>query len=165
VRSNLPRATGFGILSIAPFLVYLAYLYEWLGDLGKGVLLEWLPFVGLVTSREWELKRQGVVIVSVVIPSLLLTGAVIAALRRGIWKVEFAFLLTNVLLFVVLLNRLPYGDGYTSVGRVTTGIVLAAVLCIPWLEGVSVRARRLLVVSFALWLSMLPVIFVYGFGG
>jgi hypothetical protein len=164
VRSNLIRATAFGVPSILPFVAYSAILYAWLGALAKGVLLESLPFVGLVASRDWELKRQGVVLVSVVAPSLLVAGGAIAALRRGLWRVEFAFLLTNVLLFVVLLNRLPYGDGYTSVGRVTTGVVLAAVLCIPWLDTVSLQARRLLAVSFALWLSMLPVIFVYGFG-
>ena len=124
-----------------------------------------MPFSGLIGSRDWELKRQGVVIVTVVAPALIFSGAALMALRKGVRRVEFAYLLANVLLFVVLLHRLSYGDGYTSVGRVTAGVILAAVLCVPWLWGLGPAAQQALVASLALWLSMLPVIVVYGFGG
>jgi hypothetical protein len=165
LRSNLASAAGFGVLSVLPFVVYFAFLYLWLGSIAKGTLLEWVPFSGLVGSRDWELKRQGVVIATVVVPALTFAGLALVALRNGIRRAEFAYLLANVLLFVVLLHRLSYGDGYTSVGRVATGVILAAVVCIPWLWTLGRLAQRALVASFALWLSMLPVIFVYGFGG
>jgi hypothetical protein len=165
LRSNFARASAFGAVSILPFVAYTGALYVWLGSVAKGALLEWVPFEGLVASRDWEIKRQGVVLLTVVAPSLILVLIALVALHAGVRRVEFAFLLTNVLLFVVLLPRLPYGDGYTSVGRVSTGVVLAAVFCIPWLRNLGQVMRRALVASFALWLSMLPVIFVYGFGG
>jgi hypothetical protein len=165
IRSNLAPAAGFGVLSVLPFVVYAAFLYLWIGSIAKGTLLEWVPFSGLAGSRDWELKRQGVVIATVVVPALTFAGLALVALRNGIRRVEFAYLLANVLLFVVLLHRLSYGDGYTSVGRVATGVILAAVLCIPWLWTLGRLAQRALVASFAVWLSMLPVILVYGFGG
>jgi hypothetical protein len=165
VRANYAPAAGFALLSVLPFVVYVAFLYFWLGSTAKGTLLEWVPFSGLVESRDWELKRQGVVIATVVVPALAFAGLALVAIRNGMRRVEFAYLLANVLLFVVLLHRLSYGDGYTSVGRIATGVILAAVLCIPWLWTMGRPARRALVASFVLWLSMLPVIFVYGLGG
>jgi ABC-type proline/glycine betaine transport system permease subunit len=101
----------------------------------------------------------------VVVPSLIVSAVVIAALRAGMRRVEFAYLLTNVLLFVVFLGKWSYDDGYTSVARVTTGVVLASVVCLPWLRDTGRDARRMLTLSFAIWLSMLPVVAVYGFGG
>jgi hypothetical protein len=165
MRFNLTRAAGFGVLSIGPIAAYTGALYAWLGELGKGAFVEWLPFEGLITSSEWELERQPVALVTVVVPALVVAGTAIAALRAGVWRVEISYLLANVLIFVVLLGRDVYTDGYTSVGRVTIGIALAAVFCVPLLRGRGVRTRRALTVSFALWLSMLPVIGVYGFGG
>jgi hypothetical protein len=165
VRSNALCATAFAALAVVPLVAYSVILYLWLGDAGKGTFLERVPFEGLVTSRDWGLKRQGVVLVTVVAPALIASAAAIMALGRRLWRIEFLFLLTNVLLFVVLLGRLSYGDGYTSVGRVTTGVVLAGVLCMPSFRDAGLFARRAGVVSSALWLSMLPVIFVYGFGG
>ena len=121
MRSNLASAAGFGALSVLPFVAYVAFLYLWLGSIAKGTLLEWVPFSGLVGSRDWELKRQGVVIATVVVPALMFAGLALVALRNGIRRVEFAYLLANVLLFVVLLHRLSYGDGYTSVGSSRDG--------------------------------------------
>lgn len=165
LRSNALRACAFVVLAVIPFLVYSAILYFWLGDVGKGTFLERVPFAGLVESREWGLERQGVVLATVVAPALIAGAAAIIALGRRIWRIEFLFLLTNVVVFVVLLGRLSYGDGYTSVSRVTSGVVLAGVLCMPWLRDAGASARRAMGISSALWLSMLPVIFVYGFGG
>jgi hypothetical protein len=164
-RQNLGRTGTFAALSILPFLAYLTFLYVWLGSIAKGTFLESLPFIGLALSRDWAFKRQGVELISIVAPSLILAGAVLGALRHRVWRVEFGFLLANVILFVVLLHRLSYGDGYPSAGRITSGVVVAAVVCIPWLYNLGPLTRRAMVASFALWLSMLPVIFVYGFGG
>jgi hypothetical protein len=164
-RSSLARSVAFGAFAIVPIVLYTAFLYAWLGELGKGAFLERWPFEGLFASTDWELKRQPVALVSVVAPSLLVAGLALDALRRRTWRVEFACLLANVLLFVILLGREVYTDGYTSVGRVASGIVLAGVLCIPWLRELGRVQRRALIASFALWCAMLPVIVVYGFGG
>jgi len=165
VRGNIGRSSVFAVLSLAPFVFYVAILYVWLGSLAKGTLLERVPFEGLIASRDWALKRQGVDIAFIVVPSLVTTGAVIAALRAGVKRVEFAYVLVNVLFFVLLLHRLSYGDGYPSAGRITSGVILAAVLSLPCLRAAGRNIGRAAIVSLALWLVMLPVIFVYGFGG
>jgi hypothetical protein len=165
VRENVARSSIFAVLSLGPFLVYVVILYVWLGSIAKGTLLERVPFEGLIASRDWAVKRQGVDIAFIVLPSLVITGAVIAALRAGVWRVEFAYVLVNVFFFVLLLHRLSYGDGYPSAGRITSGVVLAAVLSLPWLRAAGRYVRRATIVSLTLWLAMLPVIFVYGFGG
>ena len=165
LRANAAGAAAFGALAILPIVAYTGILYAWLGTVGRGPFFEWLPFEGLIASRNWELERQPVVLISVVAPSMIVAGAALAALRRGMRRVELACLLANILLFVLLLGRGVYGGGYTSVGRVTTGVILAAVLCIPSLRDLSPRAGRALAVAYVLWLSMLPVIAVYGFGG
>jgi hypothetical protein len=161
---NAPRAAVLAVLSLAPALGFAAFLYAWLGDIGTGAGLESVPFRGLF-GPDWALERQGLALIAVVVPALAVSGVVVAALRAGFRRVEFVYLLANVLLFVVLLGRLAYRDGYTSVGRVTTGVVLAAVLCLPWLRSLGARANWALVASFGLWSAMLPVIAVYGFGG
>jgi hypothetical protein len=165
MRENLGRSSVFAVLSLGPFLVYVAILYVWLGSIARGTLLERVPFEGLIASRDWAVKRQGVDIAFIVLPSLVAAGAVVAALKAGVRRVEFAYLLVNVFLLVVLLHRLSYGDGYPSAGRITSGVVLAAVLCVPRLRAAGRKAERALLASLALWLVMLPVIFVYGFGG
>jgi hypothetical protein len=157
-------AAAFGFLSLAPVIAYTAFLYEWLGALGRGAGLELIPFRGIL-SPDWALERQGVAIVFVVLPSLILSAVAVAALRAGFVRREFAVLFVNVVLFVVLLGRLAYRDGYTSVARVTAGVVVAAVACLPWLRLLRGWPRWGLIASLALWSSMLPVVAVYGFGG
>jgi hypothetical protein len=165
LRANAARSGMFAFLSFAPFVIYAAFLYAWLGSVANVPLLERVPFEGLIESRSWALKRQGVDMAFILLPSLVAAGTVIAAVRAGFRRVEFAYLILNVVCFVVLLHRLSYGDGYPSAGRITTGVVLAAVLCLPWLRAAGRNYERALVSSLALWLIMLPVIFVYGFGG
>jgi hypothetical protein len=57
----------------------------------------------------------------------------------------------------LLIARAPEG--------VTSGIVLAGVLCIPRLRTLGQVPRRAVVPADGLWFVMLPVITVYGFGG
>jgi len=165
LRRQRLRAAAFGAVSIMPIVAYTAFLDVWLGSIGGGSSFEWLPFEGLVTSREWQAQRQGVVIVAVLVPALLATAAALVLLRRGLRRVELGYLLVNTLLFVVFLSSAPYGDGYTSVGRVSVGVVLAAVFCAPLLRAAGPRVRLAGLAAGVLWMSMLPVITVYGFGG
>jgi hypothetical protein len=159
------RAAGFLALAIVPIVAYTGALYAWLGALGKGAFLERAPFEGLIASTGWELTRQPVVLVTVVAPALLLAGTAVSVIRRGVWRVEVACLLANVLLFVVFVGRAVYSAGYTTAGRVAAGVVLAGLFCVPWLRDQGRRTAIAVALSGALWLSMLPVIAVYGFGG
>ncbi|MDQ6880372.1 MAG: hypothetical protein M3082_22240 [Candidatus Dormibacteraeota bacterium] len=61
----------------------------------------------------------------------------------------------NVLLFVVFLHRTTYEDISAS-GRVTTGVALAAVLCLP-VANRLLGTRSWFWASTALWLSVIPV--------
>jgi hypothetical protein len=156
----------FGAVSVLPIVVWTAFLQLWLGSTGQGALFSWLPFDGLITSPDWQAKRQGVVILTVVVPALLASAAALTVLRKTVApRVEVAFLLLNVLLFVVFLGPVPYAGGYTAVGRLSIGVVLAGVLSAPLLQGAGPRARRLALTAGVLWTLMLPVIAAYGFGG
>lgn len=165
IRSNVGRVSVFAALALAPIVAFTAFLYIWLNELGKGAFLEWIPFAGIVRSTEWELLRQPLVLVTVVTPSLVVAGAALFAVRRVGMRVEFAYLLANVLLFVVLVGRDVYSDGYTSGSRVAAGVVLATVYCVPLLQEHGPATSRALIASLVLWMSMLPVIAIYGFGG
>jgi hypothetical protein len=158
------RLLAFAAFSLVPLLAYVAFLHRWLGAVGTGAGFESIPFRGLV-GPDWALERQGASLVLVVVPALILAAIVISVARAGRARPEFAYLLANVILFVALLGRLAYRDGYTSVARVTAGIPVAAVACLPWLKDLEGPRRWGLIVCFGLWFLMLPVIAVYGFGG
>jgi hypothetical protein len=164
LAENWRPATRFAVLSFAPAVGFAAFIYVWLGDFGTGAGLESVPFLGLF-GPDWAAERQGAALALVAVPALVVSAVVLGALREGFRRVEFAYLLANVLLFVVFLGRLSYRDGYTSVARVTTGVVLGAVVCLPWLPPLTPRMRLALFACFGIWMSMLPVIAGYGFGG
>jgi hypothetical protein len=162
VRANARAAGVFAALALGPIAAYTGAIAAWLGDVGTGSGWTAVPFGGLVDSGAWELQRQPVSVLTVVVPGLAAGGLAIAAIRRGGWAVEPVCLLVNVVGFVVLQD--VYRDGYTASGRVATGVVLAFVLSLPRLLELRGRAGLVLAGSAALWMSMLPVIAVYGFG-
>jgi peptidoglycan/LPS O-acetylase OafA/YrhL len=96
----------------------------------------------------------------VVLPGLLLGAVGVALWRRGAGRLAAACLLANVVPFVLLLN--VYRDGYTASGRATTGVVLAALMCVPYLRALPRTTSRLLPAAVAVWATMLPVVAVYG---
>ncbi|MDQ6914904.1 MAG: hypothetical protein M3155_03740 [Actinomycetota bacterium] len=160
VRANWRPAAVFGALSLGPVVAYTAALWAWLGAIGSGKFLRPVPLLGLLDSGHWKLSRQPVEIWAVVLPGLLLGALAIALWRRGGGRLPAACLLANVVLFVLLLN--VYRDGYTASGRATTGVVLAALVCVPHLRALPARMPRLLFAAVAIWATMLPVIAVYG---
>jgi hypothetical protein len=158
VRRNLCDAAGFAALSLLPVIAWTAGLWAWLGAVGTGKFLRPVPFLGLFDSGHWQLSRQPVEVWAVVVPGLLLGVVAIDMLRRGVGRLAAACVLANVIPFVLLLN--VYRDGYTASGRVTTGVVLAGLMCVPHLRRLA-RPGPLLA-AFAVWATMFPVIAVYG---
>lgn len=65
--------------------------------------------------------------------------------------------LANYLPFVALLIHRSYIDELSS-PRVSTGVVLAAVLCLPQLLELGSTARAWFWAAAALWLSSLPAL-------
>jgi hypothetical protein len=78
----------------------------------------------------------------------------------ALWKrsrgVEIWALLANALLFVVLLAPESYADMYAS-ARISTGVVLAAIYCLPAFEKVGKRLLPAFAVTCGAWLLMLPI--------
>lgn len=170
-RRNWRAAAGFAALSLGPVIAWTGFLWAWLGAIGTGKFLRPVPFLGLLDSGHWQLSRQPVEVWSVVLPGLLLGAVAVEMLRRGVGRLPAACLLANVVPFVLLLN--VYRDGYTASGRATTGVVLAALMCVPHLRelGEWPAPRRvaslrhpaaLLLAAVAVWATMFPVIVVYG---
>jgi hypothetical protein len=156
-RRNLGAAAGFAALSLGPVLAWTGALWAWLGAVGTGKFLRPLPLLGLVDSGHWKLTRQPVETWAVLLPGLLLGGLAVAMLRRRTGMLPAACLLANVVPFVLLLN--VYRDGYTASGRAATGVVLAALMCLPYLRP---RLPAPLLAAVAILATMLPVIAVYG---
>jgi hypothetical protein len=153
LRARLAPAIAVVALSVGPLLIYKAFLLAWLGTGGDpGLLLERVPFLGLLRAPRSPGWIEGVR--TVVIPALIAAGAALLVVWRRPRAVEPWLLLVNVLFFVVLLHRFSYEDISAS-GRVTSGVVLAAVLCLPAATGV-LGSRSWFWASSALWLSLVP---------
>ncbi|OLD64983.1 MAG: hypothetical protein AUI47_03375 [Acidobacteria bacterium 13_1_40CM_2_68_5] len=153
------RSALFLAIAVLPLVVYKIFLLSWLGvqhDAGLG--LASFPFQGLWPFRWWGSPPMVEQIRSVVAPGLIAGAAAMLALIRGVRRVEVWVLLANVVLFVVLLQAGSYAD-YSAAGRVTTGVVLSAVLCLPW---IAPPARRSWFwVCALLWLALVPFWLVF----
>lgn len=139
--------------SLLPLLAYKLLLIAWLGRAyDPGLLLEAIPFAGFVASRQaadW-LIELGVIL----LPAIICLAAAILMLRKQRRSVAAWLLVANVVLFVVLLHRSSLVDLYSST-RVTTGIVLAAALCLP--AAATLLGNRLWFIASAVgWLALVP---------
>lgn len=163
--SRIRRAAAFWCLSLLPLAIWTAVVWSWLGPAHIGANdLDW-PFVGLF-GHPWSLSRQPVELVFVAVPALLACVAVTPILRRHLnGRLEAATLLMNVLFVVVLASDVIWSaSSYTTMSRAATGIVIAALLCMPYLRAARERGSRIaLGVALGVWMAMAPVVLVYGF--
>lgn len=144
-------------VAFVPFALYKVFLLFWLGSVGvpDAVRLDIVPFHGLLAY--WPLPGPLLIEVdSVVLPALVCAAMGLWALSRHMWRVEIWALLANIVLFVVLLPKASYINLDAS-ARITTGIVLAALLCIPSMDRLAKGKRTWIVLCGGLWLSFLPV--------
>ncbi len=144
-------------VSLAPFALYKLFLLVWLGDLGvpPEVRFEIVPFAGLIAHWPWN-GLQIVVVDSVVLPALICAVMGVRALVRRPWCVEVVALVANVLLFVVLLPAASYTDHFAA-ARLTTGVIVAALYCVPVFDSLAGRRRLWLLASTLLWMVFLPL--------
>ena len=156
VRANWRRAALLSI-SLAPYLAYKLFLLLWLGSLGTpaSVRFEIIPFAGLAHYWPWS-GFQYVEILSVVAPGLLCAFVALRALPLRPGSPALWALLANVLLFVLLLPASSYIDQFAS-SRITLGVTLAALYCLPAFDARFAGRRTWLVVCAALWLMFLPI--------
>jgi hypothetical protein len=159
-RHKVLATTGFIALALAPAAAWAAVRFSWLDSLGHThARVTPVPLGGLL-ERSWELSRQPVELLFVALPALLWTGATLLS-RTWEGTLERACLVANVALALVFAGRLVW-ETYTGVGRAATGIVLAALLCLPYVRREDPAIRGSVALAAGLWLVLLPVVFVYG---
>jgi hypothetical protein len=157
------EALALLLLSLGPYLAYSLFLRVWLGSMSGGNNLSPIPFAGLV-HPPWEIDHQGVTLVFVVLPALIALVALVPSgpLRSPPWLPWF-LLLANILASIVFFGRL-YEASFTSMLRIATGIMLAALLCLPYVDQLSSRRRAWLVAAAAVAVGLaFPVMAVQGF--
>ena len=147
-------------LSCAPLALLKLFLTLWLGSTSvpSTVLPVLLPFQGLLAQGTWQ-GQQTLVVAADVLPALFVAALGVVALARRRATVEVWALLANVALCVVLLNPTSYD--VMAAGRVMSGVVLAALLCVPAFDAAIPRHRLWLCAAAVLWLSLLPLWVVY----
>jgi hypothetical protein len=140
-------------------LLYKVFLLLWLGSTGgrETAIPELIPLQGIFAY--WPLPPAQIdELFAVVIPGLICGALALWTLRWHPWRPEAWALLANVLVFVVTLNRSSYVE-YEALGRITAGVVLAALLCLPLWECLTGAARWLwisVLLWFLPWYALLP---------
>lgn len=152
---------GFIVLSFGPFLLWKGFLWYWLGTMGRtgGLYPQLVPFGGLLSYWPWasDAVEQ---LIAIVIPAMLCLCLCIWGLKRRLFRPELWALLLNILLFVVFLNSKSYVEYYAS-GRIATGVVLAALYCLPLFHTLARGIRWWIWACALLWLSLLPALTVF----
>jgi hypothetical protein len=166
----LPVALGFLLIAVAPYVAYASWLSAHIGPTTPhGSQFDVVPFQGIAESRPFRWARQPVTFVTVVLPATLAAVVAIWAFLQRVWRWEVLCLLLNALLFAILLGPGSSSFVYTSTGRNSIGVVLASLLCLRLTRSRAFelhwrdRSFSWIVPVAALWMSMLPVVMVYGF--
>jgi hypothetical protein len=157
LRSRWRPAALLAVLGLGPLVVYKLLLLIWLGGAGAGLssFFEPLPFGGLLAFAGHFDIQQRLALISVVAPGMLAAAVGIFAILRGVRRPEIWALLANVVLFVVFLSRNSYID-FGASARVTIGVVLAAVFCVPAFDRVLGNRREWFLACTVLWLWVSP---------
>jgi hypothetical protein len=144
--------------TVVPYLGLRAGLWAWLGSPGDAQAqeLELVPFGGLFGQWPWGTLTLAQ-LYAVVAPALI---AVVLAFVSRAPRSALAALAANVLVLVVLLPEPSYADWDAS-GRISIGVVLAFLLCLPAIAGAGRLAQAWIVALlwFAPWYSLFPSAF------
>ncbi|MGB2938908.1 MAG: glycosyltransferase 87 family protein [Candidatus Dormiibacterota bacterium] len=160
------RLSGLGLAALAavPFVAYKLFLAATFGSLGLGFSsggaeVATVPLGGLLSFAPFE-PRQWVQLLGEVLPATLVAVLAVYRLVRGAPRWELFAYLANYVVLVLLLQRSSYFSFFDS-GRIQAGVVLAAVIALPALLGITRRmpaAAGLAVVVAAclLWFAVVP---------
>jgi hypothetical protein len=159
VARNGPAAALFLAIAGLPMLVYKVFLHSWLGAAagplnGQAVPLneQAAPLQGILAAHI-PMNALLVESISVFLPTLIVTGLALWALKRRIWRLEIAVLLVMIELTVVTLNP-AYFVEMRGVTRVGIAIVIGTLLCLPVFDRLTQGNRRWLVVCGVCWTSI-----------
>jgi hypothetical protein len=158
LQSNLLPTLLFAGLWAGPYIAWRLFLLMKLGNLGAGLneLFEPVPFLGIghFALHGWE-RGSAQALREIVFPAVIFAGMVLYAFwKRGPFAMGWLYLL-NFVPFVVFLTRKAYVDELSS-ARVTAGVVLAAILCVPYLVAAAATLRTWFWAASALWLASVP---------
>ena len=169
LANRVRQALGFMAIAGLPFVAWIIVDYSWLG-VPHPDTLGVVPLGGLFAAR-LSLPLMSVELISVALPALLFSAVALSGLGASTGRLERLCLLANTAMMVVFSTGVVW-NAYASISRQGIAIVLAALLCVPYLSGRSVRATvsapapqvRLAVTAAAvLCLVMLPGALYGGF--
>jgi hypothetical protein len=156
-RSRWRRAGGLAALAVAPYLLWELVLRLWLEPAGSTPFLQPIPLAGFVAPGSWRWSAELPQLGAVAAPTLACVAIAVLLLWRGERRAAPLLLLVNALLIVF---GPTYGN-YLSAGRNATGVVLAAVLCLPLLHAGSRRLRAVAWATAAAAFAALPLALAY----
>lgn len=156
-RSNLAKlrrwalSAAFVAAAVAPLLIWRALLLLWLdtptqerpGD--PSTLL--IPFYAL--ASRWPWSASSLIIAGAVVLPTIVTIVAARHLFRGpsAGAIAAALLAVNALCFVVFVPE-PIDVDYGAAGRSAMGVLIAAILCLPFLRGRPHSGRLIASVAF-----------------
>jgi hypothetical protein len=144
-------------LAALPFVAYKVFLTVWLGGSGlSDYSLARLPLSGLFSTGSWEVWDTQV-LRSVVVPALLCAAMGVWALWRRVWPAPVWALLLNVWVCVLCLQPDSF-DPFRAPARIATGVVIAALLCVPAFDSL-VRTRSILLLRW--WLIVCGLLWLW----
>jgi hypothetical protein len=159
-RTRWSTPARFLGLALGPFLAYKVFLLIWLSPstptFPPGLYPEMVPLGGLFTHWLWDTRLLEIV-AAIVVPAMLCAGLGVWAVLKRKASPEVWLLLANIQLFVVMLNPLSYMTIIAS-ARITTGVLLAALLCIPTFDRLTGGNRIWLWLAVALWFLPYPTL-------
>jgi hypothetical protein len=157
------RRLGATVLALAlgPYVLWKVLLGHLLGGAGlmTALLPDPIPLHGLFSYWPWPAAQQQC-LESAVLPAILLLCLIGWAFARGFSSTEAWLLLANILILIVLLPPASYAE-WKATGRITVGVVLAALYCLPLLDRVTHHRRWWLWVVGTLWLALTPSLLLH----
>jgi hypothetical protein len=161
LRRNVWRAFVFGAVLGVPVVSFQLFLRIWLHDVPAAIGQLGAPMSGAV-MRSLVNPDEIVGLICVFIPAVVCTALCLWALARQVWRVEVVVLLVTIQLSVFFINADYFHDVVGGLMRVSIGVVLAALFCIPAFDQLRNGPRWWLRVSASGWLVLVPAFVILG---
>ncbi len=156
IASRWRPVTLLLVTALVPLVLYKAFLAVWLRAPGVNPVLipQVVPLAGLFGYRPWY-SDQYYQLLIVVVPGIICAIAALRAITLRIWPIEVWALLVNIELLIFMLPPADYVDIYAS-PRLSTGVVLAALYCLPAFDKAFGKNRMWLAAVGTFWVSFTP---------
>lgn len=154
---DIRGAAVFASVLGVPVLGYLLFLKLWLHSVPSPIRQLGAPLSG-VTAAPPLSANEVMAVVCVYIPSVVCLVMCAWALVRGFRQIEVFVLLMTVLASVVFVNAEYYHDVFGGLLRVSVGVLLMALYCIPVFDRLRAGRRWWLWIAAVGWLALLPAV-------